>query len=164
MSEKRKRMRAPDTRAKMTTMDRSDKAATAMAQMHLRDTIAQLWAAGKSHKQICEIVERCESTVRRYVTETRAQILADHKDHFNKRLAVYFDDAFDVVEEHAALLRDPDFLTTADPERLKIIGVNFGIISDKLLIILAATRRSNGSGAEGIHTPGEPAFAGAGAG
>lgn len=115
--------------------------ATEMAVAKIKDTVAQLYSQGLSVRDICARVNRSKPMVYSYLSEVRLEIIRQKKAHFDDRLAVYLDDALDNTATHQQLMQDEEFLRTADPERLKAIGSNFGIISDKVFVLLAASAR-----------------------
>jgi hypothetical protein len=114
---------------------------TQIATVNLTEAVARLYSEGRSIDEICKRVSREKSTVYNALAKVRLELIGKKKEYFDDRLALYLDDALDNTATHQQLMQDEDFLRTADPERLKAIGSNFGIISDKVFVLLAASAR-----------------------
>jgi len=123
--------------------------ATQIVAQDLREKAFEMYSQGKSAAEIADAIQRSERTVYAYLGDCRLQLIATKKDHFDQRMALLLDDQLDTIAAHHRLLADEAFIKGADPERLKAIGQNLGILTDKCFVLLAAAGRGRTATAEG---------------
>lgn len=113
---------------------------TQIAALDLQAEAIRLVAEGKSNVEVARLLGRSERTIRSLVADARSRLIAEKKDHFNQRIALYLDSTLDGLAASADLLSDRAFLETSDPERIDAIARTYGILSDKCFILLAGAR------------------------
>ena len=138
------------------------KANTELIARDVRQKVLELFFAGVAVEKIAEEVQRSKQQVYTIIRQTRLDLIAQKKDHFDERLAILFDDTFDALATNAALLSDKKFLETAAPERIDSVSRAYGILSDKCFVLLSAAgnARRNQSGAGQDPAPVEGAGSG----
>lgn len=117
---------------------------TQLQSLDLRERAIEMYTAGKSVQEIAKAINRSEPTIYAYIQDARLELIRKKKDYYDERIALLLDQQLDTIATQHRLLNDDEFNRTADPERLKAIGTNLGILTDKcfLLLATAANRRT----------------------
>lgn len=116
--------------------------ATALATIDRRGEAVRLFLAGLSVADIAQQLNRSERSVQLYLADTRLQLIAAKKEHFDQKLTLHLDDAFEVLAANTALLSNRQWLETTEPARISEISKAYGIVSDKVFVMLAAGQRA----------------------
>lgn len=129
---------------------------TQIAAINLQEQAIRLVAEGKSNLEIAGLLGRSERTIRHLVADARSRLIAEKRDHFNQRIALYLDSTLDGLAASADLLSDRQFLETTDPDRIDAVARTYGILSDKCFILLAGARDIAFAGARSEDPAGAP--------
>jgi Homeodomain-like domain len=112
-----------------------------IAKVNAKSRAIKRFLDGASVAAIAKELQCDVRSVYRYIEEVRAQLLAEKRDYFDHHVSALLEQNLEALQGMAGLLSDPDFLRSAEPERISAIGVTSGILSDKTFILLAAAGR-----------------------
>lgn len=99
---------------------------------------ANLFAQGVSVSEIAEQLSVHISRVYAYIAEARQEITRTNREYFQLRAVVFLENSFDALQTHTDLLRDKDWLKTADPERINAVREVCDSIARNAALFLAA--------------------------
>lgn len=127
--------------------------------------VVEMYLEGATTVEIAKALDTTVGAIHKIVARARIRLLADKNEYFSTRLVALLDQKIEALIEQAGLFADTEWLNTTKPERIRAIGLTFGILWDKTAVLLAAAGRhqratlgdavnGNGNGRAGDYSPG----------
>lgn len=127
------------------TKRKPDSKHTVEGRLSLQEQAIAHWKDGMRVEAIAEKLSLSRATVYAYVNQARLELLRQKKGYLNDRVLLWFDDMQETIGSGLSLLSDPDWLRTAEPDRIRAVNETVGILSDKSLALGALAAVAGGN-------------------
>lgn len=101
----------------------------------------QMFLSGSSVTAIAKELACDIRTVFKYISETRAQVLAEKRGYFDELVSGLLEQNLEALQTTAGLFADREFLETTSADKIHALAVLHGILSDKTYILIGAAVR-----------------------